>query len=282
MMEYGSYEIIRNDRCEAKVHVDPYNSRVRLLECSGDAEGFVERLKQICTERGFGKIICMVYERDLEGFISKGFQEEGKIDGFFKGETAYCMTSFPDIKRSKSDYLLEEDKIISYCSGYKSRSIFVGEPGLKLRTAEKADAENISELFRCVFNVYPTPMDQPDYVKKMMDEDVLFKVLESDEAVVSVASADMNRKFLHAEITDCATHMDFRGRGLMSELIFYLEQDLRSMGFMTVFSLARARSFGINVVLSKHGFEYSGRHINNCRIMDGFEDMNIWAKRLLP
>jgi hypothetical protein len=55
-----------------------------------------------------------------------------------------------------------------------------------------------------------------------------------------------------------------------------LEQDLRDMGFMTAFSLARAKSFGMNVALSRHGYEYFGRMINNCRIMGSFEDMNIW------
>jgi hypothetical protein len=49
-------------------------------------------------------------------------------------------------------------------------------------------------------------MDRPAYVEKMMDEDVLFKVAEIDGVLASVASADMNRKLLNAEITDCATH----------------------------------------------------------------------------
>jgi hypothetical protein len=72
----------------------------------------------------------------------------------------------------------------------------------------------------------------------------------------------------------------FRGKGYLNQLIFALERDLKASGFRTSFSLARARSFGMNLVLSKRGYDYSGRHINNCRIMNGFEDMNIWVKRL--
>jgi hypothetical protein len=57
-------------------------------------------------------------------------------------------------------------------------------------------------------------MNQPGYVKKMMDETVLFKIVEIDGNFVSVASADMNRKLLHAEITDCATRISSGERAI--------------------------------------------------------------------
>lgn len=38
---------------------------------------------------------------------------------------------------------------------------------------------------------------------------------------------------LNAEITDCATYENFRGRGLFSSLIIELEKDLKVKGFIT-------------------------------------------------
>lgn len=67
---------------------------------------------------------------------------------------------------------------------------------------------------------------------------------------------------------------------MTDELVHHLEQELKIKGFITLFSLSRALSTGINIVFSKHGYEYTGRLVNNCNIMGRFEDMNIWVKSL--
>jgi hypothetical protein len=68
------------------------------------------------------------------------------------------------------------------------------------------------------------------------------------------------------------------GKGVLSQLIYHLEQELADKGFITLFSLSRALSSGINIALSKHGYDYTGRLVNNCNIMGRFEDMNIRVK----
>jgi len=98
--------------------------------------------------------------------------------------------------------------------------------------------------------------------------------------IVSAASADMDYTNLNAEITDCATYPEYRGQGLLSNLVYSLEQDLTQKGFYTLCSLSRAMNPGINSVLFKHGYKYTGRLISNCHICGGFEDMNIWVKKL--
>lgn len=270
---------IHGDGYEANIQLDPYNSRARLFDYQGDAEKTISAMNQICRRHQFGKLVCTVHPRDDRSFVDHGFLQEGAISGFFKGEDADCFSCFFDPQREKSEFLSTENEIISYCATDDPEDDF---PKISegIRTAQKEDAEKIAGLFREVFPFYPTPMDRPEYVKKMMDQDVLFKVLERDGVLASVASADMNQKFLHAEITDCATRTSFRGKGYLNQMVFSLENDLRTLGYLTAFSLARARSFGMNIVLSKRGYKYSGRHINNCRIMNGFEDMNIWVKRL--
>lgn len=73
---------------------------------------------------------------------------------------------------------------------------------------------------------------------------------------------------------------EYRGQGLLSNLVYSLEQDLTQKGFYTLYSLSRAMNPGINAVLFKLGYKYTGRLINNCHICGGFEDMNIWVKKL--
>ncbi len=140
------------------------------------------------------------------------------------------------------------------------------------------DTDSIARLFKEVFKTYPTPMDDPAYIKKVMGKQVLFKVAFIGNELISAASADMNTRMLNAEITDCATLPEHRGKGVLSQLIYHLEQELAAKGFITLFSLSRALSSGINIALSKHGYIYTGRLVNNCNIMGRFEDMNIWVK----
>jgi len=113
-----------------------------------------------------------------------------------------------------------------------------------------------------------------------MDARIHFKAAFDNGKLVSIASADMDRKNLNAEITDCATYPQYRGRGLLSRLIKAIEEDLKNIGFYSVYSLSRAVNPGINISLSKLDYDYTGRLINNCNICGGFEDMNIWCKKL--
>jgi hypothetical protein len=55
-------------------------------------------------------------------------------------------------------------------------------------------------------------------------------------------------------------------KNILSELIFQLEKQLKCKGFVTEYSLSMAKNFGINVSLSKLGYLYRGRLINNCNI----------------
>lgn len=279
MREDGTYKSIGGERYRAEIYLDPYSSRARLLEYQGDPEKLIYEMLRICLEHNFGKLICYTFPRDRDVFLRHDFSLEGKLSGFFKGESADCFSYFLNHRRTQSSLLPKEDEIIAYCAKYKLKRERPDSTE-HLRTAQKEDAEKIASLFQEVFPLYPSPMDRPNYVRHLMEQDVLFKMIEIDGAPVSVAAADMNPKFLHAEITDCATLEPFRGNGYLSKLIFSLEKDLKSMGYLTAFSLARARSYGINIVLSSHGYKYSGRNINNCRIMNGFEDMNIWVKQL--
>ena len=57
-----------------------------------------------------------------------------------------------------------------------------------------------------------------------------------------------------------------------------LVEDLREMGYPTVFTLARAAIPGVNLAFSRLGFELRGTMPQSCRIGEGIEDMNIWSR----
>lgn len=276
---YGFDKVLEEDNFAAKIHIDNYNKRLKLLEYDGEFGKLHDRLLQVCEKYRLGKVIGMVKKESAEGLVDCGYTVEGRIDAFFEGVTGYCVSYFFDKDRAVSKNAEAADLILKKAQEIQDRYV-PGSGSYDIRTASEKDTESLSRLFGEVFKTYPTPMNDPAYIEKVMKEHVLFKAAYVDGKLASAASADMNRQWLNAEITDCATYKAYRGKGLLSELVYHLEQELKSRSFTASFSLSRALSTGINMVLGKHGYNYTGRLINNCNIMGSFEDMNIWVKKL--
>jgi beta-lysine N6-acetyltransferase len=113
-----------------------------------------------------------------------------------------------------------------------------------------------------------------------MEEGTVFYVIETNDKIVSAASADINNKLVNAELTDCATLPEYRKHGFMKVLLMRLEQELIERGIYCSFSIARSLSYGMNACFHQLGYQYTGRMLNNCYIYDKLEDMNVWVKDL--
>ena len=135
-------------------------------------------------------------------------------------------------------------------------------------------------IYRDVFETYPSPLTNPDYISATMEKNVVYRMARLNGEAIAAASAEVSKKFSNAEMTDCATVASAQGKGIMQHLLIELEQDLKKMGIMTAYTLARAQSFGMNCAFFRLDYEFSGRLINNCDIFGQYEDMNIWVKRL--
>lgn len=264
----------------AKLYVDYANNRIKIIDYPGIADSLIREIIEFAKQEGIGKIITNCRIPLLKPFKDAGFKVEGLINGFFCGEDAYCVSYFVDNSRSISRYHEEEDTIISKCTNNQSKFVPGLDTSFTIRNATVNDIPQMIKLFSEVFKTYPSPVFSLEYLKKVMNDKVLFKVVTCDEIVISVASADIDTVNFNAEITDCATYPEYRGKGLLSNLIYSLEEDLKQRGFFTLYSLSRAINPGINFSLSKLNYRYSGRLVNNCHICGCFEDMNIWIKQL--
>lgn len=264
-----------------KIYVDYTNSRIKIIRFDNISVISIKRLIHFASSQHLGKIICNCEIEDIKNFVQAGFCLEGRIDGYFKGRDAFCMSYFLNNRRKicgdreKENALLMKSLNISDTFIYDSNNF-----KYHIRDAAGSDIKEMTELFSNVFFTYPSPVYDEEYLKQNMNKKVLYKVAVYNEKIIGIASADMDKQNLNAEITDCATYSEYRGKGVLSNIIYFLESDLENMGFITLYSLSRATNTGINFVLSKHGYMYRGRLINNCDICGGFEDMNIWVKRL--
>lgn len=263
-----------------ELYIDYTNQRLKILNFLVISTITINDIIAYARRKKLGKIIYNCPEQLLIPFQDCGFVIEGIIDGYFRGEDAACISFFLNKERRKSVYENEENKIIDFCREDTKKFTSAKIRTYKVRLAVAKDIPQMIQLFSAVFETYPSPVFSRDYLQKVMREQVLFMVAEEEGKIISIASADMNKLHMNAEITDCATYPEYRGRNILSELIYGLEEELKHAGYITAYSLSRAKNIGINKSLSKLGYLYSGRLINNCHICGGYEDMNIWVKIL--
>ncbi|NGQ97070.1 putative beta-lysine N-acetyltransferase [Brevibacillus sp. SYP-B805] len=261
--------------------VDPHNQRIRVLSYEAAA---IPRLHAALLREGqqndLHKIIMYAKKADVPALLELGYRQEGKIDGFFRGENAQMLSYFltPERAASTAPALAEENLRLSLAKGRAERREL--PDGYRLRDADEGDADALAALYRQVFPVYPTPMDDAAYIRKTMREGTCYVVAETDDGIACAASAEISARFGSAEMTDCATHPAHAGRGLLQPLFAALEEKMKAKGIYYLYTLTRAQSAAMNITAARQGYAYRGRLINNCRISSGYEDMNIWVKPL--
>lgn len=267
---------------DTKIYIDNISKRVKILNSSNISVQSLKKIICFSSSKQMGKIICNSDIANSELLIQAGFCVEGKIEGFFKGKDALCMSYFIDSKRKVSSDSAQKDMLIDKSLNIQNtyRKSINNTTSYSIRTATPKDTDQIIELFSTVFSTYPSPVYEEDFLKETMNGKVLYKVAVLEGKIIGIASADMDTDNLNAEITDCATYPEHRGKGILSNIIYQLEEELKNMNFITLYSLSRAINPGINMVLSKHNYKYTGRLINNCNICGAFEDMNIWTKNI--
>jgi len=264
--------------------IDPHNQRIRVLSYGTEQIPEIHQgLVDIAKEKGLDKIIVYAKKADCPAFLLRGYQQEGKIDGFFQGENAHMLSLFLSEERrlSRAPEVAEANLLVSLQKAGQASKRELPE-AYRIRVATLEDAGQLSRLYLQVFSAYPTPMDDPAYVKKTMAEGTYYVVAEKDGEIACAASAEISQAFGSAELTDCATDPGHAGKGLLQPLFFALEAHLEKQGIFYLYTLTRAQSAAMNITAAKQGFQYRGRLINNCIIATGFEDMNIWVKPLRP
>ncbi|MED1794185.1 putative beta-lysine N-acetyltransferase [Brevibacillus nitrificans] len=264
--------------------VDQQNRRVKLHVYDPNQVVELDQwMRKLAQETGATKLIVYGKKADVEKWTALGYVPEGVIEGFFHGENAQMLSSFLTKERATSVAPELAEEILALSLGKQKSGEEKALPaGYSMREAGEADAEELAKLYALVFATYPTPMDDPVYVRKTMEEGTRYMVVEYEGKIACAASAEVNERMGSAEMTDCATHPDHGGKGLLQALFVALERKMEESGIYYLYSLTRAQSPGMNVTAAKMGYTYRGRLINNCTIFSGYEDMNIWVKPLRP
>lgn len=278
---YGLEHTIRRPGYRVKMFLDSYNRRIKVLDYrADDYPAMMLKLRFLAKANRFDKIWIKATERDWIEFLKFGYVLEGVLQYYNRGRPAYLVSKFRSQKRLQSKHLMKETLLIEEILNRPR-----GEPrplarGYTLDYAREKDVDGMLALYQQVFKTYPSPLKYREYLRAVLHRDAIFRVIRRGDRVLSVASAELDRGHQAAELTDCATHPDERGKGLMGAILHALEGDLRRRGYRCAYTMARARSYGMNAAFHALGYEFNGRMVNNCDIYGSFEDMNLWVKNL--
>lgn len=260
------------------------NDRIYLMKLSeGDCSDIIQTLNELSTKNRYTKIFCKVPKWAAPLFFSEGYILEASIPKFFnKKEDVFFVSKFLDSNRhlvnenSKLDTLSE----LLHQKDLTKGQIKNSASGLVVRKLNQNDVHSIVDIYKQIFLSYPFPIHKPDYILKTMEEDVQYYGVEINGTLAAIASSEMDRKGLNAEMTDFATNSEFQGKGLANLLLTTMETEMKAQGIFTLYTIARLNSIAMNKTFLRNKYSYSGTLINNTNIAGKIESMNIFYKHI--
>jgi putative beta-lysine N-acetyltransferase len=272
---------IEGDGFRAKVYFSPLNQRIQVLDYEArDPHRMVESLEAGASDAGFGKVFLKAPMDERRGFEAAGMIEEATISGYFAGQPAAVMSMFVDDRRRQSRYAEDEAEILRTIQERPADdSVAELPPDYRMSRAHPTDSFELAAVYGRVFASYPFPITEPEYLEETMRANVVYRIIrDAGGEIVAAASAEIDPEHENAEMTDFATLPSQRGLGLAQHILAALEEDMAGCGIPNLYTIARARSAGMNRVFYNRGYEWSGTLVNNCHIAGQFEDMHIWCK----
>jgi putative beta-lysine N-acetyltransferase len=265
----------------ADVVVSPHNQRLQVLRYEADdVPGLVRALGERAAAEGFGKVFAKVAGEHEGRFSDAGMEPEATIRGYYSGADATVVSLFLDSARRRRPFADEQQEILDAITGRPPDPALPElPPGYRLSVAEPEDADDLAALYREVFASYPFPIMDPGYLVSTMATHVVYRLVrDAGGAVVAAASAETDAGHGNAEMTDFATLPSQRGHGLAQHLLAALEDDMAERRIDALYTIARARSAGMNRVFANRGYVWTGTLVNNCHISGRFEDMHVWCR----
>lgn len=260
--------------------MDEINNRlvVKGYEAGNDPKQIARQLINIAQAHNVEKVWVWALPEDVRDFMQSGFRLEGSLFNGDISEFCISLAYYNHEPRGNSNKALSEDEIVDSIRFQSITPLAPLPQEITLRLLDQTEAKEISQLLSAVFETYPSPIENPQYIQSLIRNGCIFAGAFHQGNLVSVAAAYPDSLMRRCEITDCATLNDFRGHSLTERILVLLEAEVNKRGAYIPYTLARAQSPAINRVFFKLGYEYRGRLINNCNISGSFQDMNLWVK----
>lgn len=262
----------------------PNNDRVYLLKLHPeDVDTIIDTLYSLTILKRYSKIFVKAPEWALKTFLDNNYKIEASVPNFYNNSTkCYFLAQFFNAKRS---FLSKKDKkeiedIIALSSLYFNASDIKLPDGYHISTLQTKDVKALAKLYKSVFNVYPFPIFKEKYLLETMKGHTTYFGVFSGNKLVAASSAEMDIEGQNAEMTDFATDPEHIGNNLSFYLLQFMEQTIAASGIHMAYTIARAKSHGMNKTFGRSEYQFGGTLINNTNIGKSIESMNVWYKSL--
>ena len=169
ILEKQTYETknVKTTDYSIQLFLNYYIERLRVDYYRGNMTMILDELERVACQRKFSKLIFYSRSEHWQLLLSKGFELEAKIKGYFNGTDMYMMTSYKEIERRTSNSWIEEDATLHTIMEKERKSEELLSPDCyHFRKETVQDANQLADLYKKVFAVYPTPINNAEYVKK--------------------------------------------------------------------------------------------------------------------
>jgi len=271
-----------NDFGNSLVSHNRDSNRIYLMDLSpDDFPQIIDRMKQLAENEDYTKIFAKVPARHAPSFIREGYVTEAFIPGFYNGtEDAFFLMFYTDQQRQQP----EQGALTSFqelLNQPVNENIQPLSTSYSLKKLEPQDAQKMTGVFRRVFESYPFPIFEEEFIIKSMREDgTAYFGAWHNGSLVAISSAECSNKYKNAEMTDFAVIPEHRGQRLAVHLLGYMEKVLIMEGYKTFYTIARLHSLSMNKTFYNLGYKYSGTLHNNTQISGKIESMNVWYKNV--
>ncbi|MFO7869102.1 MAG: putative beta-lysine N-acetyltransferase [Bacteroidales bacterium] len=259
------------------------NNRVYLMKIhKDDFPSAINYCHALVKEHGYTKIVCKVPAWAAPVFIAHGYTIEAQVPQFYNGkETAFFFAKYLDSERLAGlhvDNLAQLSEILMKGNVQAFDLDSVAQP--QVHILQEQHAEEISEVYKQVFESYPFPIFDPSYITQTMQDGVIYFGIFEDTKLVAISSAEVDYTGQNAEMTDFATLPDYRGKKLAVILLSHMENHMKKMNIPTVYTIARLQAPAITITFLRNSYIYSGTLIHNTHIGGSIESMNVLYKVL--
>lgn len=282
VIEYIDNSVIQHGR---------YNNRIYLMKLSReDFPNIIDRLDAMAIENRYSKIFAKIPSYAKKIFIKNGYRIEASIPRFHnEQEKIYFMGKYFDESRridNKMEYIKKILDIAKSKTGILEKTTveYNLPKGFKYEICNESHIYKITDLYRQIFDAYPFPICDPEYIRKTMNENIIYFKITKDDNIVAMSSSEMDTNLQNVEMTDFATLSEYQGKGFAQYLLYEMENEMKRRNIQIAYTISRAMSHGINILFAKMGYNYRGTLINNTNISTTrtvpFESMNVWYRQI--
>lgn len=261
-----------------------HNDRVYLMKLAAqDAAIIIDELSKLANTHKYAKLFCKVPKNMAPLFFAEGYSLEAFIPKFYKGnDDVFFVSKFLDADRLlniEKNQLSEIAQLLSADYSIKN-NLNQNTSAYSVRKLTKLDVEQMVQIYLEIFESYPFPIHDPEYILETMDDNVQYFGVENNGNLVAVSSSEVDVTGKNAEMTDFATLKNHGGNHLASLLLHAMEKEMKSQDIKTLYTIARVNSIPMNKTFLRFDYEYSGTLLKNTNISGQIESMNIYYKHL--